>query len=389
MHLCMESRWKVRRPAWVEIRLDRILRNARRFQTMLRSADLAVVVKADAYGHGLEPVASALYRGGVRWFCVSTAEEAHRLRDRISRAHILIMGPVDRRDVPGLARRAIIFTLFNIDFADELDRLSRRLDRKIDVHLKIDTGMNRLGVPWKQAGDFALRLGLFRGVHVQGIYSHLATSLEDLAFMHTQRSRFEFCLRQMRRLRLTPRIRHLANTGGVMVSPRFHYDMARVGLGLYGIAPRPARLGIAQIEQAMAVKARLISIKWVEAGSGVGYGLAGRVSRLTPVGVVQVGYADGLDWCLSQPNQPARSPAHALFRGRQLPLIGRICMDQCFLDLTAVVDEIEIGDPILILGQEAEHGDISHWDMARKIGTIPYEVMTGFGKRLPRKYLNG
>lgn len=379
---------KVRRPAWVEIHLERIVRNARRFQKLLGGARLAAVVKADAYGHGIEPVSAALHRAGVRWFCVSTAEEAHRLRDTVSSARIMIMGPVDRRDVPDLARRKIIFTLFTIDYADELDRLAKRLGHQIQVHLKIDTGMNRLGVEWRQAGDFTLRLGLFRGVHVDGIYSHLATSLENLKFMHLQRRRFEWCLRQMKRLRLTPRIRHLSNTGGVLVSKAFHYDMARVGLGLYGVTPRPeqnARLGL---EESMVVKGRLISVKWVEPDEGVGYGLAGRVRKLTPVGVVQVGYADGLDWRLSQSARPVKHPAAAFYKGRVLPLIGRVCMDQCFLDLTAVADEIETGDPILILGTDAAHGTIGLWETAQKIGTIPYEVMTGYGKRLPRKYVN-
>lgn len=382
---------KVRRPAWVEIHLDRIVKNARRFQKILGRSELAAVVKADAYGHGLESVGSALYRAGVRWFCVSTAEEAHRLRDSVSRGRIMLMGPVDQRDVPDLARRGIIFTLFNIDFADELDRLSKRLGKRIDVHLKIDTGMNRLGVEWSQAGDFALRLGLFRGVQVDGVYSHLATSLENLEFMRIQRRRFEWCLKQMRRLRVIPRLRHLANTGGVLASKAFHYDLARVGLGLYGVTPKPEQSRRLGLEEGMVVKARLISVKWVEPDVGVGYGLAGRVDRLTPVGVVQVGYADGLDWRLSRIGRPGRNsnPAAACYRGRRLPILGRICMDQCFLDLTQVADEIEIGAPILILGNDPSHGTIGMWDTAKKIGTIPYEVMTGFGKRLPRKYVTG
>lgn len=381
-----DYRSRVRRPAWVEIHLDRLLRNAKRFQKILGRSTLAAVVKADAYGHGLEEVASALHRAGVRWYCVSTAEEAHRLRDRLSRARIMLMGPVDRRDVADLAKRHVTFTLFTIDFADDLDRLARRMGHRIDVHLKIDTGMNRLGVMWEQAQDFVLRLGLFRGVHVEGIYSHLATALEDRAWMNIQRRRFDACLRQMRCLGLAPKIRHLANTGGVLASKSFHYDLARVGLGLYGVTPNPGRAAAPGLEEAMAVKARLISVKWVEEGEGVGYGLAGRPSRLTPVGVVQVGYADGLEWRLGAKRGDA---AVAYYKHRPLPLLGRICMDQCFLDLTRVADEIAIGDPILIQGAAPEHGVIGMWDTAQKIGTIPYEVMTGFGKRLPRKYVNG
>lgn len=384
----MKGQWKVRRPAWVEIHLDRIVRNARRFQKILRGARLAAVVKADAYGHGIESVSQALARAGVKWFCVSTAEEAHRLRDNLGRARILLMGPVDRRDIEDLAKREVVFTMFNIDFADELDRLARKLARRVTVHLKIDTGMNRLGVPWEQTGDFALRLGLFRGVFIEGIYSHLATSLENVEFMNLQRRRFEVCLRRMRDLHLTPKIRHLANTGGVLSSPKFHYDLARVGLGLFGVAPRPGQEKSLGLEEAMAVKGRLISVKWVEPGAGVGYGLAGKVNRLTPVGVVQVGYADGLDWRLSQTAPNARTGTFAMYEHRKLPILGRICMDQCFLDLTDVSDEIEIGDEILFLGEDAAHGRNGLWQTAQKIGTIPYEVMTGFGKRLPRKYIS-
>ncbi len=382
----VDYRSKVRRPAWVEIRLDRVVRNVRRFQAIIGKSALAAVVKADAYGHGIEEVAVALHRADVRWFCVSTAEEAHRVRDVLARARIMLMGPVDLRDVPDLARRRVVFTLFTIDFADDLDRLARRLGHRVDVHLKIDTGMNRLGVLWPQAKDFVLRLGLFRGVHVEGIYSHLATALEDRTFMNLQRRRFELCLREIHRIGLVPRIRHLANTGGVLASKAFHYDLARVGLGLYGVAPSPGRIAVG-LEEAMIVKARLISVKWVEAGEGVGYGLGGRVRKLTPVGVVQVGYADGLEWRLGLAARDARRNAYAYYRGRRLPLIGRICMDQCFLDLTAVADEIEIGDPILIQGNDPTHGSIGMWETAEKIGTIPYEVMTGFGKRLPRKYV--
>lgn len=383
-----EQRFKVRRPAWVEVHLERIVRNAARFSRMLGRAELAAVVKADAYGHGMGAVATALHRAGVRTFCVSTAEEAHQLRDILTKPRVLLMGPADRRDAADLVRRRVTLTLFTIDFADFLDRIARKLGRRTDVHLKVDTGMNRLGVPWEQAGDFVLRLGLFRGVHVEGIYSHLATALDDRSFMQTQRRRFEWCIRQMQRLRVVPRIRHLANTGGVLTSKSFHYDMARVGLGLYGVEPRP-RSGLhTGLEEAMVVKGRLICVKWIEPGEGVGYGLAGKFRKLTPVGVVQVGYADGLDWRLGHIRVGKAHPLRAFYKGRALPLAGRICMDQCFLDLTQVVDEITVGEPILFLGHDPDHGTVSLWDTARRIGTIPYEVMTGFGKRLPRQYIS-
>ncbi|MBI4179763.1 alanine racemase [bacterium] len=379
----MGRKWRVRRPAWVEIYLDRIAANARLFQRKLGRAQLAAVVKADAYGHGIEGVSAALYRSGVRWFCVSTGDEAHRLRDVCPRARILLMGPVDRRDLRDLLLRNVTFTLFTIDFADELDSVASRAGRRAVVHLKIDSGMNRLGVPWRQAGDFSLRLGLFRGVSVEGVYSHLATALENPSFMQIQRRRFERSLQEMRRLGVIPRIRHLANTGGVLVSRAFHYDMARVGLGLYGVTPQESHAARLGLSEAMVVKARLISVKWVEPGEGVGYGLAGRVRKLTPVGVVQVGYADGLDW-----RRGADSVAH--FRGRPLPFLGRICMDQSFLDLTAVADDISVGDPILILGDDglfpAQSRGPDFWEMSKVTGTIPYEVMTDFGKRLPRIY---
>lgn len=373
-------KWTVRRPGWVEVHLDRVARNARRFQKILGPSRLAAVVKADAYGHGLERIARRLYRAGVRWYCVSTAEEAHRLRDTLAGIRILMMGPADLRDVPGLVKRDITLTLYSIDLARHLHALARRQRKKFKVHLKIDTGMNRLGVPWRSAGEFITRMKLFDGVELEGVFSHLATALENRQFMTVQKRRYDMALKLMAAEGFTPKIRHLANTGGVLAGKSFHYDMARVGIGLYGVTPVPLHASRLKLEEALAVMGRVVSIKWVAPGDGVGYGLSYLARKLTPVAVMPIGYADGMMWNLG-------GRGFAVWHGVKLPVLGRVCMDQTFLDISRANERLSVGEEVLILGAHDVHGRVGLWETAKLAGTIPYEIMTAYGRRLPRIYV--
>ncbi|MBX2863448.1 MAG: alanine racemase [Leptolyngbyaceae cyanobacterium MAG.088] len=365
--------------AWVEIDLDAVHHNVRQFRRLLRPAtDLMAVVKADAYGHGAVAIAQTVIAAGATWLGVATVPEGIELRQAGLNAPILVMGALHHaEEVRALARWQLQPTIVTpkqaLVFADALSDACLPLP----VHIKLDTGMSRLGFDWQRAVEFIEFVDRLPALQITNLYSHFATADElDDREMWRQHERFESAIATLKSHNQLPPRLHLANTAATLSNAdALQYDMVRVGLGIYGLAPAPHLKSILNLQPALEVKARITHIKQIPAGAGVSYGHRFVAKCPMTIAVVGIGYADGIPRQLS--NQLT-----VLIGDQRISQIGSITMDQLMLDVSDVNDLAE-GDIVTLLGHSNSH-QITADDWADRIGTISWEILCGFKHRLPR-----
>ena len=366
--------------AWVEINLAALRHNVQQFKGILpTSTQLMAVVKADAYGHGAVTVAQTALQAGATWLGVATVPEGIELRAAGIQAPTLVMGAVNStEEMQAIAHWRLQPTLVNpkqaLVFSDMLSGLAAA--RPVGVHLKIDTGMARLGFPWAEATDFVQFVRPLPHLKIDSLYSHLATADDpDPTIMQQQHQRFTAAVDKLRQQHLLPPRLHLANTAAALADPALHYDQVRVGLGIYGLYPAPHLQHRVDLQPVMQVKARITHLKEVPAGTGVSYGHRYRCDRTTRLAVVGIGYADGVPRILSNRLQ-------VMVKGRLAQQIGTITMDQLMLDVTHIPDLHE-GDIVTLLGCDGRY-TIGPDDWATLANTISWEILCGFKHRLPR-----
>ena len=376
-----ELRPHPRQRAWVEVSEAAIQANAAELRRHLApGSSLMAVVKADGYGHGAVPVAQAAAAGGAGCFGVATLQEGVELRQAGIQHPVLVLGNLTQpEELRTCLHWQLMPTLSGMREALLCQNLASGSGRRLAVHLKLDTGMARLGAPWQEGQRLVEAISALEAVELAGLYSHLADADapgegED-ALTRQQRQRYEQVLSGLGAAGLDPGCRHLANSAGTLRSHALHYDLVRVGLALYGHRPA-AHLGRAlSLQPAMQVRARVSLIREVPAGVGVSYGHRFITERPSRLAVVGIGYADGVPRLLS-------NRLEALHRGRRLPQVGAITMDQLVLDATAAPD-LEAGSVVTLLGEDGgQRIDPQHWSEA--CGTIPWEILCGFKHRLPR-----
>jgi alanine racemase len=346
---------------------------------------LLAVVKADAYGHGLVPAAHAALAGGATWLGVAQLDEALRLRDAGIDAPLLAwLLPVDREPVAAALRRQVTLGLSHDGQLDAVLDAARESGQVADVHIKVDTGLNRNGVPLPELPAFAARLAAAEQaglVVVGGVFSHLAWADSPRhRTVDRQAGLFAEAVEVVRAAGLRPTWRHLANSAATLTRPDLHLDLVRPGLAVYGLSPVPDLAGPAELglRPALQLHARLALTKAVPAGEGVSYGHAWTTTRDTVLGLVPLGYADGLP-------RAATGSAEVWVGGRdgrRVPVVGRICMDQVVVDLGPGAAE-RPGDEVVLLGG-GDLGEPTAEDWARWAGTISYEIVARVGARLPR-----
>ena len=365
--------------AWVEVNLDAIHHNVRQFRQLLRpTTDLMAVVKADAYGHGAVAVARTTLAAGATWLGVATVPEGIELRQAGLNAPILVMGALhDIEEVRALARWQLQPTIVTpkqaLVFAEALSDACLPLP----VHIKLDTGMSRLGFDWQRALEFVKFVNRLPALEITHLYSHFATADDaDDTEMRRQYERFESAIASLKKHDQLPAQLHLANTAATLTdATTLQYDMVRVGLGLYGLAPAPHLQSVLNLRPALEVKARITHIKQIPAGAGVSYGHRYIAPHPITLAVVGIGYADGIPRQLS--NQLT-----VLIGDQPICQIGAITMDQLMLDVSDVHGLTE-GDIVTLLGSSPSH-QITADDWANRIGTISWEILCGFKHRLPR-----
>ena len=378
--------------AWVEIDLVALADNVKAIKSLLSDGtDLMSVVKADAYGHGAVTVAKVALASGATWLGVATVPEGIELRQSGIDAPILVMGAVNYPvEVSAIAHWHLQPTIVNpkqaLVFSDTLAALSQSEWNGVSlpVHLKLDTGMSRLGFSWRHSVDLARFVHQLPHLEAVSVYSHLATAdSPDPATMRLQHVRFEQAISDLKQANLLPPRLHLANSASTLTSPDLHYDLVRVGLATYGLYPADHLRSKVCLKPVLEVKARITHIKDIQAGDGVSYGHKFIAPKPMKIAIVGIGYADGVPRLLSNQlkvailNQDLSSSSAYL-----VSQIGAITMDQIMLDVSDV-PTVQEGDVVVFLGQaNSQILDADHW--ANLTDTISWEILCGFKHRLPR-----
>ena len=369
------------------IDLDAIAANAARLRTRLHGgADLLAAVKADAYGHGLLPVARTLAAAGVGWFGVATPHEVRTLRDGGVAGRILVFGPLPAPALPPLLPRGVDLSVATTDdvaaVADAAAplRAAGELREDVPLHVAIDTGMGRIGPPPDGVAAVARAAADLEGVRLEGVWTHFARADEaDPAPTDAQHAAYLAALDALAADGLTPTLAHAANSAATLAHPATHHDLVRPGIALYGHAPAPDLAdAAADLTPALTLDAPVTFVKDVPAGTAVSYGHAWTAPRATRIATVRLGYADGYPRAASN-----LGDAH-LPGGGAARVVGRVCMDQLMLDVGDA--DLEPGDRVTLLAGAGPAGAAT---LAARLGTIPYELLARVGPRVVRRYRGG
>ena len=378
---------KLLRPTWAEISFSKLRRNLERVRRLAGARKVMAVVKADAYGHGAVRVAKVLAEAGVDWFGVATAEEALELRAASIEQPILLLGGLYMSDPAHLVEYRLTPSVSSTARLDTYAECARRYGRPIEFHLKVDTGMGRLGVPLDHLDAFLKHYGETEGLRMTGFFSHLA-SAEDLMATQSeeQKARFDHALEQTRARGFSPQWVHISNSAALVSGREFKSEnLVRVGALLFGYClplnslPGREPHGAKDFEPVLTFKSRVVYLKDVPSGTPLGYGAAFHTRRPSRIATVPVGYADGFSRALS-------NRGRAIVRGQAARIAGNISMDLTLFDVTDIPG-VEVGDEVVLLGM-SDHLSITALEIAQEIGTVPYEVLCAIGKRVPRIYVD-
>jgi alanine racemase len=376
---------------WAEIDLDAIAHNVRELRRITRpTADLIAVVKADGYGHGAEAVARTALANGARMLAVARINEGVELRAAGQRAPILVMGPTFAPFADQIIDHDLIQGVTGLDEARQLAARAVKRNATIAVHLKVDSGMGRLGLlpdcaapgrdPALPAVAEVRALTQLDGLRLTGIFTHFAAADEtDKSFAALQFDTFQALLDRLTNAGIDVGTRHAANSAGVIDLPQAHLDAVRPGIALYGLYPSSAvARHTIDLRPALSLKSRILQVKDVPAGFPVSYGMTWKAPRDTRIATVAAGYADGIQRRLS-------NRGHMLVRGAEAPIAGRVCMDLIMLDVGAI-EGVAAGDEAVIIGRQGE-AEISADTVADLLDTINYEVVFTNLARVPRRYI--
>ncbi len=372
---------EVIRPTLVEVNLDRLAENYRTIQDKVAPAKIMPILKANAYGHGLVEIARWFQSLGADYLGVAFLEEGILLRERGIHIPILVLGGILGNQIPHFLEYDLTITASSVEKVWQVDEVAEQLGVTARVHLKIDTGMERIGVHYYSAGTLLEAAVQCRHVDLEGIYSHFANAESaDLSYSRLQLERFQEVLHffEVRGLP-TPKLRHMANSGGILQLPEANFDIVRPGLLLFGVYPDPATYRSIRVQPTLSWKSRVVYFKVIQPNHPVGYGSTWQTDHMVRAVTVPVGYGDGYFRSMS-------SNAEVLIRGRRYPVIGRISMDQIVVNIeweTAYND-----DEVVLIGEMGEE-QITVEELAGWAGTIPYEILTNINTRVPRVYLGG
>lgn len=342
---------------------------------------ILAVIKTNAYGHGMIEVSKALLASGAEHLAVGSVEEGIILRQQNITLPILVLGVILEDQVGAMLAHDLSFTVASYGFALAVERAAaRRNGPKPKVHLKVDTGMGRIGVTVKEAPEFVEKVSRLAHLEVAGLFSHFATAGEkDKTYARGQLEAFNGVLESVRAKGIRIPLIHMANTSAVLDLPDAYFTMVRPGIGLYGIYPTEEVSRPIELKPVLSLKSRILFLKEVPPGTSISYGRRYRTRERTTIATVPVGYADGYSRRLS-------GITEVLVKGRRYPVVGSICMDHFMVDLGPDAP-VDIGDDVILLGSDGTE-TIGVWDLALKLGVIPYEVLTGISARVPRVMLH-
>jgi alanine racemase len=366
------------RSTFVEVNLSHLSRNLQAIREKVSPAKIMIVVKAKAYGHGLTEVAKHL-DPQVDYIGVAVLEEGILLREIGVQTPILVLGGIWGNQIPAYLENDLTLTAPSVERLEQIDQAAETLGVKAKVHLKVDTGMERIGVHYYNAHSLQQAALKCKHVEVEGIFSHFANSdSADLSHAHLQLERFNEVLRFYEKHNLAMPMRHMANSGGILQLPKSYFDMVRLGILFYGVYPSAEAQRTVEVKPALAWKSRVVYFKVTQPGHPVSYGSTWQSDHNVRIVTVPVGYGDGYFRGMS-------NKAQVIIHGKKYPQVGRVCMDQIMVNIEG--DSAFNGDEVILIG-EAENGErVTVEELAEWADTIPYEILTNINTRVPRIYI--
>lgn len=363
------------RPTWVEVDLEAVANNVRRLAKQAAPAKILAVLKADAYGHGMVKVARTALNNGISWIGVATLGEAITLRHAGLDIPILVMSYMPAWQAHEAILHNVRATIFNKELARAFSRAAQDLNQQAYVHVKVDTGMGRLGLLPDEVLAFLQSIDL-PGLRIEGMYTHFATADEmDQTHARKQLGRYQALLRQLDKANLRPAIVHASNTAGILNLPEARFDMVRAGIGLYGLPPSPATPLPEGFRPALSFKSTVGQVKTLPPDSPIGYGATYRTQGEETLAIIPVGYADGF-------RRAPQTWKEVLVKGQRAPLVGRVSMDQAAINVTHI-SNVRQGDEVVLIGRQGD-AVITAEEVAENLGTINYEVVSELLARIPR-----
>jgi len=358
---------------WLEIDSGAIKDNVKAIQT-LTGTQVMAVIKANGYGHGVLAAAKAATSAGSEWCGVARMEEALNLRTAGIESHLMVLGYTPPVLIPDAIRNDIHVAIYDPKMAKDYVAHAKQVGGGLKAHVKVETGMGRLGMAPGDVPDFLVDFCNNGAIEVDGIFTHLARADEpDADLTDQQLGKFNTLLLQLQKANLCPPVIHSANSAAVLNFPAAYYDLVRPGIAIFGIDPSPGSHLPESFKPALTWKAHLTSVRTLPPGHGVSYGSIYVTSRHERIGIIPVGYGDGYRRVSGQ---------EVIVRGKRVKVVGRVCMDQCMVQLDDVPEAV-VGDEVVLLGQQGGER-ITAEDLAAKWGTISYEVVCGLADRLPR-----
>ncbi|MBE6047011.1 MAG: alanine racemase [Clostridium sp.] len=372
---------KIMRPVWAEVDLDAIKFNINNIKSISNEREVVAVVKADAYGHGAVDIVPTLLENGASRLAVAMISEALELRNNNINAPIMILGYTPLEYGKELIENDIEQTVYDLDYAKGLSEIAESLGKKAKIHIAIDTGMGRIGfLPGEETVNIIEEIVKLKGIDVIGMFTHFATSDEvDKTYTYEQFNKLNSVISSLKERKIEIPFKHVSNSGAIIDMPETFLEGVRAGIILYGYYPSDeVEKDKLSLKKALTLKTKVSHVKELDKDMYISYGRTFKTSRKSVIATIPVGYADGYSRLLS-------GKAKVIINGKAAPVVGRICMDQCMVDVTDI-GEVNVGDEVILLG---EYNGIKYDadDMAKDIGTINYEVICMLKQRIPRVYM--
>jgi len=366
----------------VEVDLDALAHNMREIRRLAKKdALVTAVIKADGYGHGATKIAQTLLENGADRFAVAVLDEGIELREAGFEVPILILGFTDKERAEEIVSYDLEQAVYSWELAEAISKEAVKQNKTAKIHIKVDTGMGRIGLrPDKDSVQLIKKISKLPNIAIEGIFTHFAVAdTLDKTYTEGQYERFTWICGELERENVKINVKHCGNSAAIIDLPNMHLNMVRAGIILYGLKPSDeVMLDKIELKQVMSLKVRITHVKEIEAGQSVSYGRRFIAEKKSKIASLPVGYADGYTRMLS-------GKAEALVKGRRVPVVGRICMDQCMIDVTGIED-VKVGDEVVLFGKQGE-GFIHIDELAEKLDTINYEIVCMISRRVPRVYV--
>jgi len=370
------------RPTWAEIDLAAVRHNLRQIKKLVghglpASPKIMVVVKANAYGHGLVEVARTLEKLDVHYLGVATLDEAVTLRRERIKLPVLVLGAILPQELDSALDYDVTLTVCDKELARRLNNKAKALNKLVPVHIKIDTGMGRIGIWHEQAFNIVKALTQMKHIKIEGIYTHFASASRDNFFTNYQLKSFENLLKKLGREDIRFHYRHAANSIALIDLKKSHFNLVRPGIIVYGIYPKRSFARILKLKPVLSLRTKIVYLKDVPAGRSISYGRTFITEKTTRIATLPIGYADGYGRILS-------NRASVLVKGQRAPVAGKVTMDQTMVDV-GHIKGVKVGDEVVLIGRQRQ-AQMRAEEIARISRTIPYEIVCSITNRVPRVY---